>query len=224
MGNLQAVEQLSVGPGWAAFGSPEAYVRAALVLVLSTLSGLALAYHPVYRGRALSMDALEQRKTLVLYSSVGGLIAIICTASPPMAFVIFGIGGLLRFRTDTGESKTTGHTIMGTLIGLCWGLGLPLAAVIATAYFWLMIWLLEAATVRQLVVFGVAPENMPRSADAYRSALTRAGCRVLGHDKSFKKEQMSFVVRTPKAFTSDDVKRTAESIEPELRGTFDWPE
>ena len=74
MGNL---EKLSIGPGWHAFAEPEQYLHAALVLLTATLSGLVLAFHPVYRGRPISLVDLEQRKTLVLYSSVGALIAII---------------------------------------------------------------------------------------------------------------------------------------------------
>ena len=221
MGKL---EQLTQGPGWQAFAEPEQYLHAALVLITATLSGLALAYHPVYRGRSLSLEDLEQRKTLVVYSSMGALIAIICTVAPSMAFVIFGIGGLMRFRTNTGESKTTGHTIMGTLIGLCWGLGLQLVAVLATLYFWLMIYLLEAVRTQELVVAGVEQSLWSRSAEAYREALTRAGCRVLGQNKNFKKGQLTFTLRVPRSFTSDDVSRALEQVPPELRGAFDWPE
>jgi hypothetical protein len=140
-----------------------------------------------------------------------------------MAFVIFGIGGLMRFRTDTGESTTTGHTIMGTLIGLCWGLGLQLVAVLATAYFWIMILVLEVAPI-QKVTIGIDVASMARSAEAYREALQRAGCRVLGHGKSFKKGQMSFVIRLPRHFEAEKLWSALSSVPEELRGTVDWPE
>lgn len=219
MGKLQ---HLSLGPGWEAFLQPEQYQHAGLVLITATLSGIILAFHPVYRDRSLTLEDIEQRKTVVLYSSVGALIAIICTVAPSMAFVIFGIGGLMRFRTNTGESKTTGHTIMGTLIGLCWGLGLQLVAVLATLYFWLIILVLEHVRVERLVVGGVETQNMGRAAEAYREALSRAGCHVLGHSKSFKKVQMTFTLRLPRKFGIDDVSRAAAEIPPELRGVFDW--
>jgi hypothetical protein len=220
----KSVEQLTLGPGWEAFAHPDQYVHAAVVLMAATGSGLVLAYHPLHSARALTLDDIEQRKSLVLFSSVGALIAIVCTVTPQMAFVIFGIGGLMRFRTNTGESKTTGHTIIGTLIGLCWGLGLQLVAVLATVYFWLMIFVLEAARVERLTVSGVASADMPRAAEAYRQAMTQAGCRVLGHNRSFKKAQLSFVLRVPQRFSADDVSRAVATIEPELRGSFDWRE
>ena len=219
---MGALERLSLGPGWEAFLQADQYIHAALVLLTATLSGVVLAFHPVHRGRSLTLEDVEQRKTIVLYSTVGALIAIICTVAPSMAFVIFGIGGLMRFRTNTGESKTTGHTIMGTLVGLCWGLGLQLVAVLATIYFWLMIFALEAARVDRLHVLGIETINMARAAEAYREVLTRAGCRVLGHTKSFKKLQLTFTLRVPRNFTIDEVTKAATDLPPELRGIVDW--
>jgi hypothetical protein len=218
------LEHLTTGPDWAAFLEPERYLHALLVLGLATLSGVILAHHPVQRRRPLTLAHLEQQKTLIVYSGVGALIAIICTVAPSMAFVIFGIGGLMRFRTNTGESKSTGHTIMGTLIGLCWGLGLQLVAVIATIYFWLLIYAMESRTVHELTVIGLDAATMPRATEAYRSAFTKAGCSVLGHSKSFKKQKLELLLRVPKSFTSDDAAKTVDTIPPELRGTFDWPE
>jgi hypothetical protein len=217
------LDHLTSGPGWGAFSDPEQYWRAALILLAATASGAFLAYHPVHRGRPLTLDILEQRKTIIIYSSVGALIAIICTAAPSMAFVIFGIGGLMRFRTNTGESTITGQTIMGTLIGLCWGLGLQLVAVLATLYFALMIYVLEAAPI-QKVTIGIDIANMHRAAELYRAALERAGCRVLAHSKSFKKLQMSFVVKLPRNFGVEEAMRAFADIPEELRGTVDWPE
>jgi hypothetical protein len=222
MGNLGALERLGVGPGWDEFGHPDKYMHAGLVLLTATVSGLILAFHPVQLGRPITRDDIEQRKTVVFYSSVGALIAIICTVAPSMAFVIFGIGGLMRFRTNTGESKATGHTIMGTLIGLCWGLGLQLVAALATLYFWVMIYALEAVRVERLVVAAVEQVNWPRATEAYKNVLTQLGCRVLSHSKSFKKAQLVFTVRVPRTFSAEDVERAFEALPPELRGGYDW--
>lgn len=222
MGNLGALERLDLGPGWEAFTHPDQYLHAVLVLFTATVSGLVLAFHPVQWGRPLTLDDVEQRKTLVFYSSVGALIAIICTVAPSMAFVIFGIGGLMRFRTNTGESKATGHTIMGTLIGLCWGLGLQLVAALATLYFWLMIYALESVRVEKLTVAGIDQVLWPRATEAYRSALTQAGCAVLSHSKGFKKSQLVFTLRVPRQFSAEQTERSLTALPEELRGTLDW--
>ncbi|MCU0662241.1 MAG: hypothetical protein MUC50_07935 [Myxococcota bacterium] len=180
---------VSPGPGWQAFADGASYLRYAVVMLAATLSGAVLAFHPAGRGRPESMEDVELRKTLIIYSVVGSLISIICTVAPSMAFVIFGIGGLLRFRTDLASSKSTGHAIMGTIVGLCWGLGLELVAVMATVY---------------------------------KKAIERAGARVRGSSKNFKKEQMSFVFRLPRGTKIEDIQNAVAQISEELRGTPDW--
>ena len=216
------VGAVTQGPGWEAFLDPQRYVQYGLVLLMATLSGVVLAYHPVSRGRPASMEALELRKTLIIYSVVGALISIICVVNPSMAFVIFGIGGLMRFRTQLDASKSTGHAIMGTLVGLCWGLGLEMIAVFATAYFWVMIWFMERSPVVDLTVGGVEIADMGPSSDEYRKALERAGCKVKGHSKNFKKEQMAFVFTLPPRMTIEKVAAEVEQIPKNLRGTPDW--
>src|SRR5262245_29489554 len=74
MGQHDALAHLTTGPGWDAFLAPDQYWRAALVLLSATASGSLLAFHPVYRGRPLTLDSIEQRKTIIIYSSVGALI------------------------------------------------------------------------------------------------------------------------------------------------------
>jgi hypothetical protein len=217
-----AATHFQLGPGWAAFTSTDLYVRFALILIAATASGLVLAYHPAHRRRPLAISDLDQRRTLIIYGVVGALIALICSVSPSMAFVIFGIGGLMRFRTDVGASKDTGHTIVVTLIGLCWGLGMELVAVVATVFFWLMIFAFEWAPYRELKVGGVAIVDMARASEAYHSAIQKIGGRVLGHAKDFKKGQMTFVVRLPAPDSEEAFAREVEAIPEALRGTPDW--
>ena len=219
---LETMTRFETGPGWAGFADVQLYIKFASILLAATLSSALLAFHPMYRGRQISLVDLDLRKTLIIYGIVGALIAVICTVSPSMAFVIFGIGGLMRFRTDVGASKDTGHTIMATLIGLCWGLGLELVAALATAYFWIMIFALESAPPVELTVGGVALPDMERSADAYRDAIRRAGGRVLGHAKDFKRAQMRFVFRMPRRATEEGLAREVAAIPEHLRGTPDW--
>lgn len=219
---LEGITRFDVGPGWAAFTDIDLYMRFAAILFAATGSAALLAFHPVYRRRGISLADLDLRKTLIIYGIVGALIAVICTVSPSMAFVIFGIGGLMRFRTDVGASKDTGHTIMATLIGLCWGLGLELVAVLATIFFWLLIFALDRSPPTELTVGGVGLLDMGRSADAYREAIARAGGQVLGHAKDFKRAQMSFVYRMPVAASEERLAREVAQIPDPLRGTPDW--
>ena len=216
------MSRFQLGPGWAAFHDSELYLRFALILISATLSSALLAYHPIYRRRSLSLEDLDLRRTLIIYGIVGALIAVVCSVSPSMAFVIFGIGGLMRFRTDVGASKDTGNAIMVTLIGLCWGLGLELVAVLATVFFWLMIFVFELAPARELRVGGVAVQDMGRSSEAYTSAIERAGGRVLGQAKDFRKGLMTFVFRIRSSSLDNELDHELAQIPEALRGTPDW--
>ena len=215
---------LHLGPGWPAFGDPASWVRYATILALATASGLLLAYHPVHRGRPLTLADVELRKTLIVYSAVGALIAIICATTPSMAFVIFGIGGLMRFRTDLGASKNTGHTMMATLIGLCWGLGLELVAAFATAYFWVMIYALERTPLQEVVIGGLDVQNMSASAEAYKKVIKECGGQITAHSKRFKKQEMVFVVRLPDHHDLGRIMEASNAIPDPLRGIPNWPE
>jgi hypothetical protein len=86
-----------------------------------------------------------------------------------------------------------------------------------------MIYVMESASIHKVTI-GISIANMPRSAELYREALLRAGCRVLSHSKSFRKEQMSFVIRLPRGFGSEEALRAFAAIPEELRGTVDWPD
>jgi hypothetical protein len=218
------VGEVSMGPGFEAFLDPQRYWQYGFILLAATLSGAILAYHPVFRSRPKTIESIELSKTLIIYTVVGALIAIICTVNPSMAFVIFGIGGLMRFRTQLGASKSTGHAIMGTLVGLCWGLGLEMVAVLATLYFWGMIFFLEKTEVIELKVGGLQIETMAAATDAYRKAISNAGGKVLSDSKNFKKREMRFLFTIPPKVTMDRVDAEIEKIDEPLRGTPDLPD
>ena len=219
-----AASKVSMGPGFAAFLDPSQYMEYSLILIAATLSGAALAFHPVYKGRPRTLETIELSKTLMMYSVGGALISIICTVNPSMAFVIFGIGGLMRFRTQLGQGKSTGHAIIGTLIGLCWGLGLEMVAVIATGYFWGMIFFLERTRTVEISVGGVDLALMPAATVAYRKAIANSGCRMLADSKNFKKREMVFFFSVPRKVPMERVIGAIDEIAPELRGTPDLPE
>src|SRR5208282_6764768 len=60
-----------------------------------------------------------------------------------LAFVIFGIGALLRFRTVLDNPKLTGKAITVVVIGLACGMGSWAMAVFVTAFSWLLVFCLE---------------------------------------------------------------------------------
>jgi len=120
---------------------------------LSLLSGLALAascasamaWHPRRSVKSDPVEDLEQRKTLILLGIVGAIVSELVRVNPAMALVIFGIGGLIRFRTVLDNPKLTGKAILVVVVGLACGLGEFAMAVFITAFAWMLVFWLDSS-------------------------------------------------------------------------------
>jgi hypothetical protein len=209
--------------GWEGFTDFWLMADMGVVLLLAALLGAVIAYHPTARSKAASLEELEQPKTFIMYAMVGAVIGVVVSIYPVMGAVIFGIGGLLRFRTNVGPAKDTGRVILAVIVGVAAGLKLIVVAVLATAFGWILIWLLERQSFGQIQVMGLDRTNLVRSADAYRAILIRAGCKLLGEKKNLAKGMVVFVFTAPHGMDREALERSfAESVPDDVRGLVDW--
>jgi hypothetical protein len=126
------------------FGHPEFILRLFLSLSLAVACAWAIAWHP---RRSSLMDPLsdfEERKALILLGMVGAVVAELSGTSQTLAFVIFGIGALLRFRTLLDNPKLTGKAITIVVVGLACGMGSWAMAVFVTGFTWLLVFWLDS--------------------------------------------------------------------------------
>jgi hypothetical protein len=93
------------------FLHPEFMLRLFLSLTLAIACSWIVAWHP-RSTRLASLSDLEERKTLILLGMVGAVVAELSGTSQTLAFVIFGIGALLRFRTVLDNPKLTVKAII----------------------------------------------------------------------------------------------------------------
>src|SRR5262249_58399161 len=112
-------------------------------LALAVAYAWVVAWHP-RSTRIDSLSNLEERKTLVLLGMVGAVVAELSGVSTTLAFVIFGIGALLRFRTVLDNPKLTVKAITVLVIGLACGMGSWVMAVFVTAFSWVLIFWLDS--------------------------------------------------------------------------------
>lgn len=210
--------------GWGGLLDGWRLLDMAIVFSLAASLGAAIAYHPATRRRASTVEELEQPKTFVMYALVGAVISFIVEANPAMSLVVFGIGGLMRFRTDVGPAKDTGRVILTAVVGVCCGLKLVVVAVFATAFGWVLLWYLERQAIERLLVQGLKAETLPAAAESYRRVLTQAGCRLLGERKNPLKGQVLFVFTTPsRAIDRGKLEEYfAASVADPVRGVLDW--
>jgi hypothetical protein len=208
--------------GWVDFANYWLLLDMTLVLLVALLLGAAIAYHPATRSRVSSLEQFEQPKTFLMYAVVAAVVALIVEVQPAMAFVIFGIGGLLRFRTMVGEAKDTGRVILVTVVGLSCGLKIYVVAVLATVIGWLVIYVLEREIAGVIRVSGVREESTLEATKAYRALITAAGCRIIVEQTRFTKREFSFVVQAPPTLDRIGLDSQFEELPVELRGVVDW--
>lgn len=208
--------------GWENFGNIAYIVDVSLMLLLSIILAAVIAYHPSTRRKASNITEFEQPKTFLMYAMVGALIAQLVQTYPPMALVIFGIGGLLRFRTVVGEAKDTGRVILVTVVGLCCGLKIFVGAVLATFIGWILIWYLESQNAGRIVVKGLKDSDILMAAETYRGILGEAGCTVIRERKNLTKGRVTFIVKAPPELDAEALEEAFENVSAEQRGVVDW--
>jgi hypothetical protein len=213
-----------VGEGWAGFADVSFLINSFLTLTLATLLGAALAYHPRLMETADTLEEIDARKVYLLYAVIGALIGMLVVKyGLVVGFVLFGIGGLIRFRTVLGSAVLTGQVIFITLIGLACGLDLPHVAVLATAFGFGLIFILHAKVTYQADIRDLPPERFNEAAAAYRTTFERLGCKVVREKKNASKNRLRFIFLGDHYTSSSDLANDIDAeIDPALRGSIDW--
>jgi hypothetical protein len=208
--------------GWESFADHWLLLDMVVVLLFALLLGALIAYHPSTRRRISTLEHFEQPKTLLMYAVVAAVVALIVEVQPAMAFVIFGIGGLLRFRTDVGEAKDTGRVILVTVVGLCCGLKIYIVAVPATIIGWILIFLLEQQITGIIRVSGVGELALLEATRAHRALIAEAGCKIIGEQTKFIKREFTFVVKAPASLDRQRLQARFDALPIETRGVVDY--
>ncbi len=212
------------GEGWKGFRDYRFLGNSLVALLLATALGAVIAYHPKSQRTMESIEDVAAPKIYIMYGVVGALIGImVLKYGSVIGFVVFGIGGLMRFRSNLGSATRTGRVIFITLIGLSSGLDLPHVAILATAFGFVLIYVLDARITYRIVVKGLKQERVGDAAEIYRSVLEQQGSRVLSEKKNFAKAEVAFVFRAPYRVQRDDLEHLFEiEVPEEMQGAVDW--
>ena len=214
----------SLAEGWQGFRNVRFLANALLTLGLAAVLGAVVAYHPKHRQTADTLEEIEAPRVYILYAVIGALIGIMVVRyGLVVGFVLFGIGGLIRFRTVLGSARLTANVIFVTLIGLSCGLRLPHVAVLATVFGFVLIYFLDAHITYRIDVRGLSSDHVAEAAAAYRGMLEKAGCRVRNETKDPGKERVTLIFHSARNVTRQHLEEILErNIEERLKGSIDW--
>jgi hypothetical protein len=210
--------------GWQGFTDLAFMANSFLTLTLAAVLGAVIAYHPKYQRAADTFEEIEAPKIYILYAVIGSLIGIMVVRyGLVIGFVLFGIGGLIRFRTVLSSADMTGHVILVTLIGLLSGLEMPHIAVLATVFGFILIYVLHARTTCLIEIRALPQEAVADAAVAYRSVLEQQGCRILNEKKNPEKGRVSLIFSFSSGISRAHLAEVLEAqIDANLKGSLDW--
>jgi hypothetical protein len=216
MQGLQAV-------GWRGFLDYHYMLESFAALVLSTVLGALIAFHPTAIGKVDTVEEAELPKVQILCALIGAMVGVIVLEyGLVVGFVVFGLGGLMRFRTEAATTRDTTHLIIVTLIGLICGLNLPHFAVLATAYAWIAL-MFDGDPIYKIEVNEIPKGRLQESTAAYRAVFKDLGCKLLSETKSFPKRRLRYVIRAAgKRSPAQLESALSEKVPSDLRGELDW--
>lgn len=179
------------------FGHPEFILRLLLSFSLAVGCAWAIAWHPRRASLADPLADLEERKALILLGVVGAVVAELSGTSQTLAFVIFGIGALLRFRTVLDNPKLTGKAIMVVVVGLACGMGSWAMAVFVTAFSWVLVYWLDSHSSCRVRIRLDDGEDPKPVFGTVQSLLVSHKCRLQSSALYEDKGQMVFLLYIP---------------------------
>jgi hypothetical protein len=179
------------------FAHPSFIFRLFLSLSLAVGCAAAIAWHPRRASLRDPLRDFEERKALILLGVVGAVVAELSGTSQTLAFVIFGIGALLRFRTLLDNPKLTGKAIMVVVVGLACGMGSWAMAVFVTGFSWLLMFWLDSHSSCEVRIRVDETQDPKPVFDAVQSLLISHKCKVQSSSLYEDKGRMVFLLYLP---------------------------
>jgi hypothetical protein len=179
------------------FAHPSFILRLFLSLTLAVGCAFAIAWHPRRASLRDPLKDFEERKALILLGVVGAVVAELSGTSQTLAFVIFGIGALLRFRTLLDNPKLTGKAIMVVVVGLACGMGSWAMAVFVTGFSWLLMFWLDSHSSCEVRIRLDDTEDPRPVFDTVQSLLISHKCKLQSSSLFEDKGRMVFLLYLP---------------------------
>ena len=217
-------DSAGLGAGWQGFTDFYFMGNALLTLALAAVLGGVIAFHPKNKEAIMTLEGIDSPKIYVIYPVIGALVGImVVNYGLVVGFVLFGLGGLMRFRTVLRSASLTGRVILATLIGLACGLNLPHVAVLATAFGFALVYILDSPVMYRAEIKDLSPEHFTEAITAYRLLFEKQGCHVLREKENRGKARVVFVLKCPRRTSRSDLEELVKlNIDKSMAGSVNW--
>ena len=119
-------EVMLFGEGWGELYNVPELLSFVLDAITTLILAAAIAHHPVRLRAPLTLESVALPRLFYLYALVGMAVGfLVVNHGYVIGFVVFGIGSLLRFRSNMDDPVDTVEMILVTVLGLCVGMNLP---------------------------------------------------------------------------------------------------
>ena len=205
--------------GWPALTDWRFWFESLLLMSLAAVLGAILALHPQHGQTLDTKDDVETLPIYTIYSVIGAIVGIMVVRyGMVVGFVLFGIGGLIRFRTVLQSANRTGRVILVTLIGLACGMRLPHVALLSSIFGFILFYAMDSRVTYRMSVSAIEPTVFVEATAAYREILAKLDCQVLSERKNPSKRRLAFVFRCPRPLECQQLEQKLEKgIDPALR-------
>ncbi len=212
------------GKGWLQltnFGEMGEFV---LGIVEITAMTAVIAYHPASRAKRRTAFDFQMPRTLFAYALIGMVVGfLVVNHGYVIGFVIFGLGGLLRFRNSVETAVDTAKYILVTLMGLSVGINLPVMALIITISAWLIMFFLGKVAFLTLEVRFSEEKPINQSMEELLAQLDKQGFKTVTVTKSKFKPNVELVLSGVNHATRVALMREMIALQMAKSGTVvDW--
>ena len=194
------------GGGWGQIYNLAELRAFAIDALLALALAAAMALHPVRRAaRSKTLDFIMPR-LFAFYALIGMAVGFLVDQHGYIiGFVIFGIGALLRFRSNLDDPIDTVEMILVTVIGLCVGLDFPIMAILIAAVSWILIWVAGRHLPIEIRLQADSSEKLETGLKQVRHVARNQGWKEAFAHRSHSKNTARLILLHQSAIGEEDV-------------------
>lgn len=194
-GGVLAVEN----SGWRAWKDVEEVVAFAVDAAITLILAAAIANHPVRRRDPPTLQSVMLPRLFYIYALIGMAVGfLVVNHGAVIGFVVFGIGALLRFRSNMDDPLDTVEMILVTVLGLCVGMNLPVMGILIGVVAWLVILLVGRKSHFLLTIKADEDAQVDAALEAAAAAVKGGTWTILRASRSHAKPAAEMLFSSPR--------------------------